>query len=149
MSDSEREKGAFQVKDKRRFDADGNERNEEGGPTVAPAASQASAPKKEGEQTDAKASGGEFTMENKAGQTGDEIDFSAFIMSLTTQALMQLGEMAPPDGVEIPVDVQGARQTIEIIAMLQKRTTGNLSAVEAKLIEDILHNLRMSYLRHA
>lgn len=76
-----------------------------------------------------------------------EIDFSGFIVSFATQALMQLGEIKAPEGVSVPLDKVAAKQTIDIIAMLEAKTKGNLSTHEVKLIEEILHNLRLSYLR--
>jgi hypothetical protein len=76
-----------------------------------------------------------------------EIDLSAFVMSLATQALMQLGAMQPPAGVTVPVDHESAKQTIEILSMLKVKTKGNLDKEESKLFDDILHSLRMSYVK--
>lgn len=75
------------------------------------------------------------------------LTFSSFLISLATQALMQLGEIKAPDGVELPVDREAAKQTIDIISMLKQKTAGNLNPDELRLIEEILHNLRMSYVR--
>lgn len=80
---------------------------------------------------------------------GPEISFASFAMSLGTQALMLMGEMQAPGGRAIPRDVEGARQTIEILAMLQEKTKGNLDHEESYLLEEILHNLRLAFLRHA
>jgi hypothetical protein len=49
--------------------------------------------------------------------------------------------------MEIPVDVESARQTIDILAMLQRKTRGNLSTEEVRFMEEVLHTLRMSYVR--
>ena len=76
-----------------------------------------------------------------------EIDFSSFIMSFATQALMQLGEISPPPGMEIPKDVNAAKQTIDILSMLQIKTKGNLDPREDSLMEEILHNLRITYVK--
>jgi len=80
--------------------------------------------------------------------TVDKITFEAFVVSLATQALMQMGEMKPPDGMELPIDLSVARQTIEIVAMLQDKTKGNLSPEEERMLVEILHNLRMSFVRN-
>jgi hypothetical protein len=48
--------------------------------------------------------------------------------------------------MEIPFDLESARQTIDIMSMLQKRTRGNLSPDEARFMEDVLHSLRMSFI---
>jgi hypothetical protein len=84
------------------------------------------------------------------GEEGEgEVSFTTFVMSLATQTLVQLGEMDAPHGMEIPVDTESARQTIDIIQMLQRKTRGNLSGDESRFIEEILHTLRMSYVRRS
>ncbi len=79
----------------------------------------------------------------------EDVTLTSFIMSLATQTMVQLGEMDPPSGMEIPMDVEAARQTIDIISMLQRKTKGNLSADESRFIVEVLHTLRMSYVRKA
>ncbi len=79
--------------------------------------------------------------------TQPEVNFSSFVMSLATQAMVQLGQMAPPPGMDIPVDVESGRGTIDILSMLQQKTKGNLTAEEAKFLEDVLHTLRVAYIR--
>ena len=140
--DDEKEKKGLRVLDRRRFDSVGNEREEAGKPAAAPKPAPVQTPEK-----------GTVTM-NKTDKTaepeiaGEEgINFSSFVMSLATQSLMQLGEMKPPPGVEIAVDHEAARQTIDILRMLQKKTAGNLDASELKLVEEILHALRVSYVK--
>ncbi len=77
-----------------------------------------------------------------------EINFSSFIISLATQAMMQLGEAPAPEGMEMAVDVSMAKQTIDIISLLREKTRNNLDQFEEQLFEEILHNLRMTYIRH-
>lgn len=126
---------SFQVVDKRRFNASGQERE---------AASSQEEPVTAEQNRPADTSG--FVMGESHSQNQDEsVAFTSFIMSLATQVLVQIGEMKPPSGMEIPVDMEAARQTIDILDMLQKRTKGNLSQDEARFLEDILHSLRMSY----
>ena len=74
-----------------------------------------------------------------------EINFSAFVISLSTQALMHLGEIASPLSGKSEIDVPVAKQMIDILAMLQEKTRGNLDAGEGRLIEDLLFDLRMKY----
>lgn len=136
--EDEGNKDGIRIVDRRRFDSDGKERSSEqtesSTKTLNPAEpkSQQQSPNQSAPQED----------------EGD-ISFSSLLMSLATQALMQLGEMNPPEGSHIPVDPEGAKQTIEIIAMLQRKTKGNLSAEEATLLEEMLHNLRVGYVRVA
>lgn len=74
-----------------------------------------------------------------------EINFSTFVISLSTQALMHLGEIANPLSGKSEVDVPVAKQMIDILGMLQEKTRGNLDDGEARLMEDLLFDLRMKY----
>jgi hypothetical protein len=74
-----------------------------------------------------------------------EINFSAFVISLSTQALMHLGEIANPMSGKVEIDVTVAKQMIDILGMLKDKTRGNLNASEDRLMEDILFDLRMKY----
>lgn len=74
-----------------------------------------------------------------------EINFSTFVISLSTQALMHLGEIANPLSGKIETDVPVAKQMIDILGMLRDKTRGNLNANEDRLMEDILFDLRMKY----
>lgn len=72
-------------------------------------------------------------------------DFSTFILSLSHSALMHLGEAPHPETGEIQKNLPLARQTIDLIAMLEDRTKGNLSGDEERLVAQILFDLRMRY----
>ncbi len=74
-----------------------------------------------------------------------EINFSTFVISLSTQALMHLGEIASPLSGKVETDLPVAKQMIDILGMLQQKTRGNLDSGEDRLIEDILFDLRMKY----
>lgn len=76
------------------------------------------------------------------------IDFSTLILSLSQTALVHLG-IAPspegPDGGPSAPDLPLARQTIDMIGMLQEKTKGNLTGSEEHLIEQVLYDLRLKY----
>lgn len=133
-NESSENKKSFQVVDKRRFDSSGQERGDSS--TTQPPSS---------EETTA-GGGGHFRMEDSSGAQPD-VTFSSFVMSLATQAMVQLGQMAPPPGMEIPVDVESGKGTIDILGMIQQKTRGNLSKEEDKFLEDVLHTLRVSYVK--
>jgi hypothetical protein len=76
-----------------------------------------------------------------------EIDFANFIHSLFISALIQLGEVPEPVTKQTAKDLALAKQTIDLIGMLQDKTRGNLTQEEGKLIEDILYNLRIIYIK--
>jgi len=74
-----------------------------------------------------------------------EMNFEKFIASMYMSALVQLG-MAAPQGGEPQVDLLGARQTIDIIGLLQEKTKGNLTPKEETMLQNVLYELRMAYL---
>lgn len=76
-----------------------------------------------------------------------EIDFSSFIFSLSSSALLHLGEIPDPISHKSEKSLPLAKQTIDILAMLQEKTQGNLTAEEERLMENVLYDLRMRYLR--
>ena len=74
------------------------------------------------------------------------VSFTAFMLSLATTAAVHFGDIADPStGQRLEPNLTGAGQMIEIIAMLQEKTEGNLSEPEAKLLEDLLYELRMRF----
>jgi hypothetical protein len=74
-----------------------------------------------------------------------EMTFERVIQSLYMQALMQLGGAAAP-GQQPQVDLLGARQTIDMLAILAEKTKGNLSTGESTLVETALFELHMGFL---
>jgi hypothetical protein len=78
-----------------------------------------------------------------------EIDFTNFILSLSTSALIQLGEIPDPFTQKLTKNLPLAKQTIDLVGMLKEKTKGNLSAEEEKVIEYVLYDLRMRYVKAA
>ena len=76
------------------------------------------------------------------------MDFGIFVLSLNASALIQLGETKDAQG-ESGVSLPLARQTIDILAMLEAKTRGNLNGEEERLLHQILFDLRMRYSRRA
>jgi len=74
-----------------------------------------------------------------------EMTFEKFAASIYMSALIQLGLAAPP-GEKPVVDLIGARQTIDTLAILQEKTKGNLTPAEANMLQNCLYELRMAYL---
>jgi len=72
------------------------------------------------------------------------IDFSTFLLSLSHSALVHLGDAPDPEGkrgVHLPL----ARQTIDLLSLLQEKTRNNLSGPEERLLEQALYDLRLRY----
>jgi len=78
-----------------------------------------------------------------------EIDFSSFVFSLSTSALLHLGEVPDPATGKTEKDLPLAKQTIDILGILQEKTRGNLTADEGRLLENLLADLRWRYVREA
>ncbi len=76
-----------------------------------------------------------------------EINFANFLFSISTSALIQLGEIEDPISQKTAKNLPLAKQTIDLIGMLKEKTKGNLTPEEAKLIENILFDLRMRYVK--
>ena len=74
------------------------------------------------------------------------LDFSTFLMSLGSSAMVGLGVMANPDAGEVTErDFSAAKQIIDILALLEEKTRGNLSESEEKLLRSLLYDLRVQY----
>ena len=75
------------------------------------------------------------------------IDFSTFILSLSSSAAYHLGLAPHPENEEMSRNLPMAKQTIDILSILQEKTSGNLTGEEERLLAEILYNLRMAYVR--
>ena len=134
----EKEGKGFTVQDRRRFSETGDTRDEASSSNQDAADSiQTKATEDPTSQASGKAEDQEAVL--------PEINFSTFIISLSTQALMHLGEIANPLTGKVEPDRLVAKQMIDIIGMLREKTRGNLNSGEDRLIEDILFDLRMKY----
>src|SRR5262245_37466269 len=73
------------------------------------------------------------------------VDFHTFVLSLGSSALLHLGELEHPDAGAAEKDLPLAKHTIDILAMLQEKTRGNLTPAEEKLMDSLLYDLRLRY----
>lgn len=76
-----------------------------------------------------------------------ELNFTTFLMSLNASALVQLGVETDPSGRASSKNLPVAKQTIDVIAMLEKKTKGNLTEEERRLLTNILYELRLLYVK--
>lgn len=133
MSDEEaqQEKRGFKVEDRRRFSETGEAREEQpGGPREQPSATTEQPAAARPEPHDA---------------TALPLTFSTFVLSLSTQALVHLGEIPNPADNRLAVDLPAAKQMIDILGILKEKTTGNLDNSESGLLESVLYDLRLRY----
>ena len=138
MEESEDKRG-FKVQDRRRFSAEGEARSNQPEESAAAPPEPPQAPPKPAEA----AAGAAEHAPNV------EINFSMFLVSLSTQALAALGEMTDPATGKNQRDLDAARQLIDILGVLRDKTRGNLDQDEKNLIEAILFDLRMKYVELA
>ena len=76
------------------------------------------------------------------------LSFTAFVLSLASTAAIHLGDMPDPaTGQTSEMNLEGAAQMIEILALLDQKTRGNLSAEERALLEQVLYELRMRFVQ--
>jgi hypothetical protein len=147
----------FKVTDRRLFNADGSPRDlppeEKPEPQVSVAAEAAAAAKPAESQAEPEpAATSEATAEPEEELTEAELEearnpasFVAFIMSIASNAASALGMMEHPVTHQREVDVELGKHWIDVLGMLQKRTAGNVSPQEKRMLEGLLADLRMQY----
>jgi len=129
MTDDQKDEKDFKVEDRRTSsDAEGEEKKP--------------SPSDEGSEVD------EGPEPVKAGDAGEalKVDFSTFVFSLFSSALIQLGDMADPITGAMDPNLMAAKQTIDIVDILREKTEGNLSEEEGKLLENASAELKWKYL---
>ncbi len=126
MGDDTHEKD-FIIKDKRTFDESGEIRQkEEEKPDQAEQDT-----KSEGEKK-------EFLP---------EVNFSSFVFSLSTSVMYHFGDFPDPVSQKTEKNLAAAKQTIDILGMLKEKTEGNLDDNEKELLDAMLFELRMRYVK--
>ncbi|HYA41157.1 MAG TPA: DUF1844 domain-containing protein [Syntrophobacteraceae bacterium] len=137
MAEKEEEKG-FVIKDRRRF-AERAETEEDKQGAGFEAASAV------GEEEGAHE---ELSAEReKEGGPLPEVTMATFIFSLSSSALVHLGEIPEPETNRSKVDLPIAKQIIDTLGMLQDKTKGNLDQDEERLLKSVLYDLRMRYVQ--
>jgi hypothetical protein len=141
MADEEIEGKGFVIKDRRRFTEEGEPKEEK-------------KPEEQAKEPEPRAGGQRrerAKVEEKVTEETPfpEINFSTFIFSLNTSALLHLGEIPDPATGKEQQDLAMAKQTIDLIAMLQEKTKGNLAPDEENLVKHILYDLRLRYVQKA
>ena len=80
-------------------------------------------------------------------QAPPPINFTTFLLSLSSSALIQLGDIADPFSQKVEKNLTAAQQTIDILGLLEQKTKGNLDEEEDRTLEAILYDLRMRFLK--
>ncbi len=130
---AEKKNEEIRVEDRRHFDQEGN-------PIVQEE-------KKESSSTQEQAKT-ERTETTHTSGTPPGLDFVAILFTYVHTALMYLGEVKDPEGKESE-NIEGARQMIDILEVMQQKTKGNLTKQEEQYLESALYDLRMRYMKKA
>lgn len=134
---SEKEKG-FVIKDRRTVGRDAEQPEKESAPE--PETETADQPE---DRPDEAVSG-----EQQPSQTLlPEVNFPTFVMSLNVSALYHLGAIEDPETKQKNKNLPMAKQTIDILSMLEEKTKGNLTEDEQNLLKNILYDLRIIYVK--
>jgi hypothetical protein len=118
--DDQQEKPGFRVTDRRRFDERGASRD----------------------ATDADAPGAGARTSTAP---SEPVTFSTFVLGLSTQALLHLGEIEGPLAGKVEQDLGAAKDVIDVLGILREKTRNNLEQAEEHLLDSILYDLRMRY----
>lgn len=135
MSDEDKQhENTYTVNDRRRSTASGEAKDDAvgGGGRLA-----AGADEDNGEPRDA---------ENRE---GGGLTFSGFVIGLAQQAFVSLGLVKDPQTSTIRKDLPQAKAMIDVLAMLRDKTRGNLDEVEARMMDEMLDELRLRYVRES
>jgi hypothetical protein len=114
----------FTVNDRRRFTASGEARDE--------------------------SDRGGAAREGEPGQGGNRasgLTFSGFVIGLAQQAFVSLGLVKDPQTSTVRKDLPQAKAMIDVLAMLRDKTRGNLDEVESRMMDEMLDELRLRYVR--
>jgi hypothetical protein len=131
---AEEDKG-FTVRDKRSLDETGELKGDEA--------------QKEATEDKEEAIGDKDRDGGVKGPPLPEVNFNSLIFSLSSSALLHIGEIADPQTNEKKTDLPLAKHTIDTIAMLQEKTKGNLNDEEKNFLDSILTDLRLRYVKAA
>ncbi|MBP1686559.1 MAG: hypothetical protein H6Q33_2702 [Deltaproteobacteria bacterium] len=129
--EAQQEKRGFKVEDRRRFSETGEARE-----------TQAAEPREQPRpQQDQPAP----ATSPPHDATALPLTFATFVLSLSTQALVHLGEIPNPADNRLATDLPAAKQMIDILGILKEKTTGNLDSSESGLLDGVLYDLRLRY----
>ena len=148
--EKDEESAEFKVTDRRLFTPDGQRRTGlEADVEEAPPHAAAHSP----HRPPAEPSPSRGKPEARAAQASSEphgpASFEHLVMSLATTAMFQLGLVKSPENENPAVDLLAAKETLDLLDILQQKTQGNLSEDEEELLKGSLYELRMVFVEIA
>jgi len=142
MDEEKKEKG-FVIRDRRLFDETGEARREGPGPE---AKAEDEKPVRAEEKVD---DTGKQSPEEDLDGYLPEVNFMNFVFSLSTTAMFHFGDFPDPASGKAKMNMAAAKHTIDTIAMLAAKTKGNLDNNEKTMLEAVLFELRMRYVKES
>lgn len=138
------EDSGFRVADRRKFTEDGELRDSAKEAPSGPASPAGASGEARGREK-----AGESASSPIVGQDSREskMDFPTLVLSLTTTAMLQMGLVPDPATQKVGKNLAAARQTIDILEILHEKTQGNLKPDETRLLDQCLHDLKMSFVQ--
>lgn len=147
----EKEGKGFVVRDRRLFDESGDPKEEQAPSGAASASSEEpvaaaeeSPPRQEVPREESATAG---SPEEETAYP--EVSFASFVVSLSTSVLYHFGDIPDPVTNRTERNLPAAKQTIDILGMLQRKTEGNLEEGEKALLDSALFELRMRYVKES
>ena len=137
------EKKDFIIKDKRMFSEEGQDNQEEERAAKEEEMAESSETEAEASESEDAAASAEDAESFQLPQ----INFATFIFSLNTSVLVYLGIIDDPASGKKVKNLALAKQTIDILGMLEEKTRGNLTKDEKSMLKHILYDLRMIYVK--
>ena len=135
MADEKNEPSGFKVVDRRSFNSEGSRRDESvpepRKPEPSPPTERISRP--------------QSIPPADADLSDEPSGFETLVSYLSTTTMFQLGLIPGPGGERIPSDMPNAQRTIDLLQVLQEKTQGNLTSNESRLLDDVLYELRMTF----
>jgi hypothetical protein len=131
MPEDEIQGEGFTVKDRRAFDSEGKARE----------------PSDKTQDTAEKAQEEPKEKTTQEAPPLPEVNFSSFLLSLSSSVLLHLGEIPDPQSGGKKKDMALAKQSIDILTLLKEKTEGNLTEEEKNLLENLLYDLRMRFVK--
>ncbi len=132
--EEEKQDKSFVVKDKRMFNESGEQRQpekQEAGPTP---------------HAEPKSKTSDYESQEES-QILPEVNFLNFVLSLSTTVMFHFGDFPDPVTREVKKNISAAKQTIDILSMLKDKTKGNLDDQEKTLLDELLYELKMRYVK--
>ncbi len=143
----EQQKKGFVVRDRRKIALDDVEPKETEASAKTAEVKEPQKPREPSSEEKAKTEADQAARKAGSDGTYPQVTFSTFVFSLSSSALVHLGEVPDPSTQKVEKDLPLAKQIIDTLAMLQEKTKGNLDKDEEQLLQTVLYDLRLRFVK--